>query len=134
MSDHAPPPENVEPEPPIERETMDVDVLFVGAGVSSLAGAIRFMQLVEDAKDRGEDVPEMTVAVLEKGSEIGAHILSGAVMNPRALDELLPGWREDGPIESEVKEERVSALTTYCLLYTSPSPRDATLSRMPSSA
>ena len=123
MSDHAPPPENVEPEPPIERETMDVDVLFVGAGVSSLAGAIRFMQLVEDAKDRGEDVPEMTVAVLEKGSEIGAHILSGAVMNPRALDELLPGWREDGPIESEVKEERVSALTTYgCFDFPVPPP------------
>jgi len=113
MSDHAPPPENAEPEPPIQRETMDVDVLFVGAGVSSLAGAIRFMQLIEDAKDRGEDVPELTVAVLEKGSEIGAHIFSGAVMNPRALDELLPGWREDGPIESEVKEERVSALTKY---------------------
>ncbi|MCO4774329.1 MAG: electron transfer flavoprotein-ubiquinone oxidoreductase [Deltaproteobacteria bacterium] len=113
MSDHAPPTDSPEPEPPIERETMDVDVLFVGAGVSSLAGAIRFMQLVEDAKGRGEDVPEMTVAVLEKGSEVGAHILSGAVMNPRALDELLPGWREDGPIESEVKEERVSALTTH---------------------
>ncbi len=80
MSDHAPPPENAEPEPPIQRETMDVDVLFVGAGVSSLAGAIRFMQLIEDAKDRGEDVPELTVAVLEKGSEIGAHIFSGAVM------------------------------------------------------
>ena len=111
MSESRPPSDSLPPEPPIERETMDVDVLFVGAGVSSLAGAIRFMQLMEDAKAAGEDVPELTVAVLEKGSEIGAHILSGAVMNPRALDELLPGWREDGPIESEVIEERVSALT-----------------------
>jgi electron-transferring-flavoprotein dehydrogenase len=111
MSDHGSASDSLPPEPPIERETMDVDVLFVGAGVSSLAGAIRFMQLAEDARARGEEVPELSVAVLEKGSEVGAHILSGAVMNPRALDELLPGWREDGPIESEVKEERVSALT-----------------------
>ena len=97
----------------IHRETMEVDVLFVGAGVSSLAGAIQILQLHKDAQDRGEDVGELQVAILEKGSEIGAHVLSGAVMNPIALDELLPGWREDGPIEGEVEEERVSFFTQY---------------------
>ena len=98
---------------PVERETMDVDVLFVGAGCSSLAGAIRFMQIVEEAKAGGADIPELSVAVLEKGSEIGAHIFSGAVMNPKALDELLPGWREDEPYEAEVSTERVSFFTKH---------------------
>lgn len=68
-----------------EREAMPVDVVIAGAGPAGLAAAIRLKQLNED----------LEVVVLEKGSEVGAHILSGAVIDPRALDELLPDWREN---------------------------------------
>ncbi len=67
-----------------ERESMPCDVVIIGGGVAGMAAAIRLKQLNE----------ELEVVVLEKGSEIGAHILSGAVVDPRALDELLPEWRE----------------------------------------
>lgn len=70
-----------------ERESMEFDVLIVGAGPSGLAAAIRLKQLS----------PEATVCIVEKGSEVGAHTLSGAVLEPRALDELLPDWREEPP-------------------------------------
>jgi len=74
-----------------ERESMPVDVVIVGAGPAGLAAAIRLKQLD----------PALEVVVLEKGSEVGAHILSGAVIDPRALDELLPDWR-DGCVLAEV--------------------------------
>ncbi|MBO1078757.1 electron transfer flavoprotein-ubiquinone oxidoreductase [Roseomonas haemaphysalidis] len=70
-----------------ERESMEFDVLVVGAGPSGLAAAIRLKQVS----------PDLSVCVVEKGSEVGAHILSGAVIEPRALDELLPGWRDAPP-------------------------------------
>ena len=76
----------------IERESMPVDVLFVGAGPASLAGALRLAQLVEENADKFEEPPE--IAIVEKGGEPGAHILSGAVMKPAAMDELWPGWRD----------------------------------------
>ena len=72
-----------------EREGMDYDVVIVGAGPSGLAVAIRLKQL---AAEKGHEV---SVVVVEKGSEVGAHILSGAVIDPIGLDKLLPGWRED---------------------------------------
>src|SRR5688572_918449 len=84
----------------VERESMDFDVVIVGAGPAGLAAAIRIKQL---AAETGKDV---SVVVLEKGSEVGAHILSGAVMDPRAMDELIPDWKEKGcPFETAVEHD-----------------------------
>ncbi len=83
------------------RETMECDVLIVGAGPAGLAAAIRLKQL---AAEQGSDV---SVTVIEKGSEVGAHILSGAVIDPVGLDRLIPDWREKGtPISTPVTEDR----------------------------
>ena len=85
-----------------EREAMEFDVVVVGAGPAGLAAAIRVKQRA----------PEATVCVVEKAGEVGAHILSGAVIEPRALDELLPDWRERGcPLETEAKEDHFVLLT-----------------------
>ena len=84
-----------------ERESMQYDVVIVGAGPAGLAGAIRLKQL---CAQRGQEV---SVCVIEKGSEVGAHILSGAVMDPRALTELLPDWQAlDAPLNTPVTEDR----------------------------
>ncbi len=88
------------------RESMEFDVVIVGAGPAGLAAAIRLRQLAA-AADR-----ETSVCVIEKGSEVGAHILSGAVMEPRAINELLPDWRDRGaPLNTPVKEDRFLYLT-----------------------
>ncbi|MEQ8666826.1 MAG: electron transfer flavoprotein-ubiquinone oxidoreductase [Rhodospirillales bacterium] len=90
----------------IERESMEVDVLIVGAGPSGLAAAIRLMQLAE------ENGRELTVTVVEKGSEVGAHILSGAVMEPRALNELIPDWKDKGaPLNTPAANDTFMILT-----------------------
>ncbi|MCB9681715.1 MAG: electron transfer flavoprotein-ubiquinone oxidoreductase [Alphaproteobacteria bacterium] len=104
----------------MEREEMPVDVLFVGAGPANLAGAIHLMNLiakhnedVSEGRKEGEVFEEPTIALLEKGSRIGAHQLSGAVLDPKALDELIPDWRErsDFPVERFVARDDMVFLT-----------------------
>ena len=88
-----------------ERDSLEVDVLFVGGGPASLGGAIRLMQL---AKAAGK---ELEVLVIDKAAEVGNHGLSGAVMDPKALDELLPGWRSEAPVEAPVSGDQLWLLT-----------------------
>ncbi len=89
-----------------EREILEIDVLFVGAGPASLSGAIHLDRLL---KENGE---EPSIAIIEKGAEVGAHSLSGAIVDPRALQELIPDYMDKGvPFESEVKEEHMYYLS-----------------------
>ena len=90
----------------MERESMEFDVVVVGGGPSGLSAAIRLKQL---AQETGRD---LEVCLIEKGSEVGAHILSGAVLEPRTLNELLPDWKERGaPLDTPVTDDKFLYLT-----------------------
>lgn len=99
----------------IQREIMDVDVLIVGGGAAGLSCALHLQnqiakhnEEVSSGKKAGEQIPEQMIVVLEKGSEVGAHSFSGAVLNPSALQELIPDFKEQGcPLDSEVKKDAV---------------------------
>ena len=81
----------------VQRETMEYDVIIIGAGPSGLSTAIKIKQLD----------PNINICILEKSSEVGAHILSGNVFETRALDELIPNWKEkDAPVNIKVKKEK----------------------------
>jgi electron-transferring-flavoprotein dehydrogenase len=103
----------------MERESIEMDVLFVGAGPASLSGALHLSRLVNEHNEavekgtrKGKSLGEIQIAVIEKGATVGSHILSGAVMDPKALKELIPDFLEQGaPIESPVNEDYFLYLT-----------------------
>ena len=103
----------------IERETLEVDVLFVGAGPACLAGAIRLQNQIEMHNEKADIDPTVkriehpSICIIEKGSEVGSHGISGAVLDPKALQELIPDWRELGsfPLEQWVEEEQMLVLS-----------------------
>src|SRR5437867_13115479 len=105
----------------MERESLQMDVVFVGAGPANLSGAYHLAHLIEEYRkqeaegsqqETGKTIGEVRIAVIEKGSSVGAHILSGAVMDPRGLAELIPDFVEQGaPLESPVKEDHFLYLT-----------------------
>src|SRR5512132_3472281 len=103
----------------MERETLEMDVVFVGAGPANLSGAFHLARLIKNHNEmvakgerQGEALGEIEIGVIEKGAAVGAHILSGAVMDPRALRELMPDFVEQGaPLESTVNEDYFLYLT-----------------------
>src|SRR5436305_13846860 len=97
----------------MERESLEMDVVFVGAGPANLSGALHLARLITDHNKKNENaLGEIQIAVIEKGASVGAHILSGAVMDPRGLAELIPNFVEEGaPLESPVTEDYFYYLT-----------------------
>ena len=99
----------------IQRESMEYDVIIVGAGPSGLSTAIKLKQLAI------ENQSEISICIVEKGSEVGAHILSGNVIDPRALNELIPDWKEKGaPLKTEVSKDSVRYLLSESITIPAP--------------
>ncbi len=97
----------------IERPQMEADVVIVGGGPAGMACALRLSQLIDQHNRRHPDAPlsKENIYVLEKAREIGQHSLSGAVLDPRSMDELLPGWRHEAPLDAQVEHESFYFLT-----------------------
>src|SRR3954451_7831447 len=103
----------------MERESLDMDVVFVGAGPANLSAALHLSRLIKShnelvaaGKARGEALGDIEIPVIEKGATLGSHVLSGAVMDPKALRELIPKFEEEGaPLESPVIEDHFLYLT-----------------------
>src|SRR5205807_10644959 len=103
----------------MERESLEMDVVFVGAGPANLSGALHLARLISEhngaidsGQRTGKSLGEIQIAVIEKGATVGAHILSGAVMDPRGLAELIPDFVERGaPLETPVNEDHFLYLT-----------------------
>jgi electron-transferring-flavoprotein dehydrogenase len=97
----------------VERPQMEADVTIVGGGPAGMACALRLSQLIDRHNRRHPDAPlsKENIYLLEKAREVGQHCLSGALLDPRSMDELLPGWRDEAPLDAEVSEENVYFLT-----------------------
>src|SRR5438477_844462 len=91
----------------IQRPKMPADVVIVGGGPAGMACALRLSQLIDDHNHRHPDnqFTKENIYVLEKAREVGQHCLSGAILDPRSMDELLPGWRKESPLDARVDRE-----------------------------
>src|SRR5262250_808474 len=97
----------------IDRPQMEADVVIVGGGPAGMACALRLAQLIDDHNAKRPDAPisKENIYVLEKAREVGAHLLSGALLDPRSMRELLPGFEKEAPLDAEVVKEAVYFFT-----------------------